>query len=88
MTVEISADLCARFEKNKDDSNHRERVIITLNRDGERPDLSGTGIEILSETKNMPLVVGTITAEGLSRLSEMKQIIRIEPDGKMSIPEN
>lgn len=88
MNATISKDLCTRFAQHDDDIDHREQVIITLKKDMPRSDLSGRGITVISETKNMPLVVAEITAEGLRKLSVMENIERIEPDGEMSIPES
>lgn len=88
MKAAISEDLCKIFKKHQDDPSHIEHVIITLQKDKDRPDLSTSGIDILSETKNMPLVTAKITAEGLNKLSEMENIARIERDGGMSILED
>ncbi|MEP2990706.1 MAG: hypothetical protein ABJN65_09225 [Parasphingorhabdus sp.] len=87
MKAAISEDLCKIFQEHAGDAGHVEQVIITLQKGEDRPDLSASGIEIISETKNMPMVAAKITAEGLEKLSEMENIVRIERDGGMSIPE-
>ncbi|QJB70232.1 hypothetical protein [Parasphingorhabdus halotolerans] len=86
--VDISENICKGFEAHKDNQAHEERVIITLKEGAARPDLKSEGINIVSEMGNMPIIVATITANGLRLLSEREDIARIEPDGEMRALEN
>jgi len=86
--VDISEDICKKFEVHKDDPAHEEQVIITLKDGAVRPDLKGDGIRIVSEMGNISILVAKVTASGLRILSERDDIVRVEPDGEMRILEN
>lgn len=76
----ISADLAARFEGHEGAGDHGEQVIITLAPDADRSVLEAAGITVQTETRNLPIVTGTIDGAGLSALSASDDVIRVELD--------
>ena len=72
-----------RFRAHLRQPNHREPVIVTL-RDGARPEqLQQAGMRIDAVMRNQPIVTGTIDVATLHSLSELDEVVRVEPDGSM-----
>jgi len=88
MMDKVSEDLCAEFDKRKDDSSYEEQVVITLKKDAPRPDFSASGITLVSEMKNAPIVVARVNGAGLNALSKLDGVERIERDGEMRALDN
>ena len=76
----LSEDLCRRFDDKADQAEHTEQVIITLSSEADRSVLKQSGITIVSEMRNVPVVVAAITASGLQALAASSGVVRVELD--------
>jgi len=89
MPASISPELAAAFERNEQQSDYTQRVIITLSEASSSVDI-GTiqGVSIVNRMQSVPIIVAEIDAEGLRALAENPSIKRVEPDGEMrALPE-
>ncbi len=88
MPASISPELAAVFERNEQDSEYKQRVIITLEENSSADVSAMQGVKIVNRMQSMPIIVAEIDANGLKALANDPAIKRVEPDGEMqALPE-
>ncbi len=88
MSASISPELTAAFEQNEQDSDYKQRVIITLEENSSADVSAMQGVNIVNRMQSMPIIVAEIDANGLKALANDPAIKRVEPDGEMqALPE-
>lgn len=88
MPASISPELAAAFERNQQQSDYTQRVIITLEENSSADVSAMQGVNVLNRMQSMPIIVAEIDANGLKALADSPAIKRVEPDGEMqALPE-
>lgn len=88
MPASVSPELAAAFERNQDQDDYTQRVIITLEESSSADISAMQGVNVVNQMQSMPIIVAEIDANGLKALAENPAIKRVEPDGEMqALPE-
>jgi hypothetical protein len=77
--AEMSPALRNAFASHRDDPDHREPVIVTVETGCDLADVAG--LDVTGTARSGTIVMATATADAARRLEEHDGVVRVEHDG-------
>lgn len=76
--AETSSGLISVFERHRDDPDHREAIIVTVEAGCSLADVAG--LDVQGTARGGTIVMGTATADAVRTLETRDGVVRVEHD--------